>query len=189
MWQGFIHRGTNLICSFNMYAPPLSLLSNVGKASYTMRASIFVDVPYWPFYSTDKFFSCVVSGSFTLVKISQSHGLVLGEYGACFRVSHCQRRKRSVTAAAVWLLALSSGMMGFCTSKCRHFLLSSCDYDLFAKVKEPLRGTRYNKRDEVTRAVGRSIRNNKDGRADGVRRFPNFWQKVINKVDDYIEAT
>ena len=52
------------------------------------------------------------------------------------------------------------------------------DYDLFAKVKEPLLGTRYNTRDERVRAIGRSIRNiNKDGHADGVRRLPNIWRK------------
>ncbi|KAJ4445476.1 hypothetical protein ANN_07284 [Periplaneta americana] len=64
-----------------------------------------------------------------------------------------------------------------------------CNYDLFTKVKEPLRGTRYNTRDELFCALGRSIRNiNKDGRADGVRRLPNISQKVINKGGDYIEA-
>ena len=53
--------------------------------------------------------------------------------------------------------------------------MSPCDCDLFAKVKEPLRGTRYNTRDELIRAIGRSIRNiYKDGRADGVRRLPNI---------------
>ena len=36
------------------------LLPNIWKASYTIRASIFVDVPYWPPYSTDKFISCVI---------------------------------------------------------------------------------------------------------------------------------
>ena len=52
---------------------------------------------------------------------------------------------------------------------------SPWDYDLLAKVKEPLRGTRYNTRDELIHAIGRSIRNiNKDGRADGVRRLPNI---------------
>ncbi|KAJ4426670.1 hypothetical protein ANN_26468 [Periplaneta americana] len=57
--------------------------------------------------------------------------------------------------------------------------MSPCDYDLFTKVKEPLRGTRYNTRDELIRAIGRSIRNiNKDRRADGVRRLPNIWKKV-----------
>ena len=68
--------------------------------------------------------------------------------------------------------------------------MSPCDYDLFTKVKEPLRGTRYNTRDELTRAIVWSIWNiNKDGRADGVRCLPNIWQKVINKVGDYIEGT
>ncbi|KAJ4432604.1 hypothetical protein ANN_21227, partial [Periplaneta americana] len=44
---------------------------------------------------------------------------------------------------------------------------SPCDYDLFVKVKEPLRVTRYNTRDELLCAIGRSIWNiNKDGRAD-----------------------
>ena len=60
--------------------------------------------------------------------------------------------------------------------------MSPCDYDLFAKVKEPLRGTRYNIGDELIHAIGWTIGNiNKDGRADGVRRLPNIWQKVINK--------
>ncbi|KAJ4426936.1 hypothetical protein ANN_26735 [Periplaneta americana] len=67
--------------------------------------------------------------------------------------------------------------------------MSPCDYDLFTEVKEPLRGTRYNTRDELIRAKGRSIRNiNKDGRADGVRRLPNIWQKVINKVGENIKV-
>ena len=78
---------------------------------------------------------------------------------------------------------------GFCTTKCRRFLLSTCDYNLFAKVKEPRRGTRYNTRDELTSVIGRSIRNiNKYGHADGVRRLTNIWQKVINKGGDYIEG-
>ena len=67
--------------------------------------------------------------------------------------------------------------------KCRRFLLNPCDYDFFAQVKDPLRRTWYNTRDELIRAIRRSVRNiNKDGRADGVRRLPNIWQKVINKV-------
>ena len=68
--------------------------------------------------------------------------------------------------------------------------MSPCDYDLFAKVKEPLRGTRYNTRDDLNRAVRLSVRNiNKDGRGDDVRRLPNIWQKVINKGGDYVEGT
>ena len=61
---------------------------------------------------------------------------------------------------------------------------------LFAKEKEPLRGTRYNIRDELIRAIGRSIQNiNKDGGANGVRHLPNILQKTINKGGDYIEGT
>ena len=53
-----------------------------------------------------------------------------------------------------------------------------------------LRGTRYNTRDELIRDIGRSIQNiNKDGRADGVRRLPNIWLKVIGNGDEYIEGT
>ena len=37
------------------------------------------------------------------------------------------------------------------------------------------------------RAVKRNI--NKDGRADGVRRLPNIWKKVINKGGDYVKGT
>ena len=52
---------------------------------------------------------------------------------------------------------------------------------LFAKVKEPLRGTWYNTRDELIRAIGQAIRNiNKDGRAHDLR-LPNIWQMVLNK--------
>ena len=61
--------------------------------------------------------------------------------------------------------------------------MSPCDYDPFAKVKEPLRRTRYNTKDELIRAIGWSIRNiKKDGRSDSVRRLPNLWQKMIKKV-------
>ena len=100
----------------------------------------------------------VPHGSFTLAKRSSSHGLILGKYGGCSRISHCLQRKRSVTAA-VWLLALLWRMMGLCTTKCHHFLLNPCDYNLFTKVKGPLRGTRYNTRNEFINAIGRSIRN------------------------------
>ena len=45
-------------------------------------------------------------------------------------------------------------------------------------------------RDELISIIVRSIRNmNKDGRADGVRRLPSIWQKVMNKGGDYIEGT
>ena len=57
--------GLQQLCTFNIVAPPsfYHRLSNVWKASYTISAPIFVDVPYWPLYSTDKIISCVVPGS------------------------------------------------------------------------------------------------------------------------------
>ena len=58
----WLHRGTTFMylqCSRHLI---YHLLPNVWKASYTISASIFVDVPYWPPYSTDKFISCVIPG-------------------------------------------------------------------------------------------------------------------------------
>ena len=55
--------GLQHLCIFNIVTPLIYLiLPNVWKASYTISASIFVDVPYWLPYSTDKFVSCVVPG-------------------------------------------------------------------------------------------------------------------------------
>jgi hypothetical protein len=67
--------------------------------------------------------------------------------------------------------------------------MSPCDYDLFAKMKVPLRGTRYNTREEIIRAVGRSLQDiNGNGRVDGVQRLPQIWQKVVHREGDYIEV-
>ena len=67
--------------------------------------------------------------------------------------------------------------------------MSSCDYDLLAKVKEPLWGTRYNIRDELIHIIGRSIQNiNKDGHSDGVWCVPNIWQKMINKGEAVLKV-
>ena len=53
--------------------------------------------------------------------------------------------------------------------------MSPCDYDFFAKMKEPLRGICYNTRETIIRAVGRSLLDiNKSGRDDGVRRLPQI---------------
>jgi hypothetical protein len=59
--------------------------------------------------------------------------------------------------------------------------MGPCDYHLFAKMKESLRGTRYSAREEIIGAVWRSLLDiNRSGRADGVRRLPQIWQKVVN---------
>jgi transposase len=59
--------------------------------------------------------------------------------------------------------------------------MSQCDYDLFAKMKEHLRGTHYDTREEIIGAVGRSLLDiNRSGHADGVRRLPQIWQKAVH---------
>ena len=61
-WHGCIHSGITVM--YLQYSRPLiyHLLPNVWKTSYTISASNFVDVPYWPPYRTDKFFSCIIPG-------------------------------------------------------------------------------------------------------------------------------
>ena len=61
-WQGFIHRGTAFMYLQSSRSLIYHFFRNVCKAPYTISASIFVYVPYWPPYSTDKFNSCVVPG-------------------------------------------------------------------------------------------------------------------------------
>ena len=110
------------LCTFKIVAPLMyHLFPNAWKASYTISASIFDDVPYWPPYSKDKFIYCVVPGPSRwffhfgeAVVITWTH---IGE----------ERCKRSVMTAAVWL-CVAWRMMGFCTTKCRRFLLSAMLY-------------------------------------------------------------
>ena len=67
--------------------------------------------------------------------------------------------------------------------------MSPCDYDLLAKMKEPLRGSRYNTRDERIRAIERSLGNINKGRcAYDVWSLPNLWQKEINKGATILKA-
>ena len=61
-WHGFIHRNTTFMYLQYSRPPYLSLLPNVWKASYTTSASIFINVPFWPPYSMDKFISCAIPG-------------------------------------------------------------------------------------------------------------------------------
>jgi hypothetical protein len=57
-----------------------------------------------------------------------------------------------------------------------------------SKMKEPLQATYYNTREEIIRAIGRSLLDiNRSGRADGIR-LPQIWQNVVHMGDDYIEG-
>ena len=60
--RSFIHSGKTFIYFKNSRSLNYHFFLNVWKASYTISASIIVDVPYQPPYSTDKFISCVLPG-------------------------------------------------------------------------------------------------------------------------------
>ena len=133
-----------------------------------------------------------ISSSFVLYRVSRSGSLILVKRS----YSHKLRRKRwhlVVQNPIILLDSARSHTTAFVTDLLRHWQweiledpaysphMSRCYYDLFVKVKEPLRGTRYNTRDELIYVIRFSIWNvNKGGRADGVRRLPNIWRQVIN---------
>ncbi|KAL4154328.1 hypothetical protein QTP88_000207 [Uroleucon formosanum] len=67
--------------------------------------------------------------------------------------------------------------------------LSPPDFDLFPKLKEPLRGIRFPNLDILNEEVSRRIRElNKDGVLCGIQALPKRWQSCIDKQGDYIEA-
>jgi transposase len=66
--------------------------------------------------------------------------------------------------------------------------MSPCDYDLFCKLKQPMRGSRYPSLIALNSAVTRRIRElNFNRMVDGVRDLPNRWKRVIEAEGDYIE--
>ena len=67
--------------------------------------------------------------------------------------------------------------------------LSPPDFDLFPKVKEPLRGVRYDDLDELYVAVNAVVKDiNKGCLATGVRDLPKRWKSAIASAGDYIEG-
>ena len=192
-WHGFIHTGTTFMyLQYSLRPLIYNRLPNVWKASYTISASVFVDVPYWPPSSTDKFISCVVPGLSQWflyfgeeIVIAWTH---IGWVRWMFQNLPLPEAQefRDNSGVAPCIVMKKNGVL---FTKCRRVLLSPCDYDLFAKMKEPLRGIRDNTKDELIRAIGRSKRNiNKDECANGVRHLPYIWQQMINKEGDYIEG-
>ena len=62
-------------------------------------------------------------------------------------------------------------------------LQGPCDFDLFSKMKEPLRGIRFRTAPEILQAVDRSIRTiNTTGAAKGILRLPHRWQRVVQML-------
>ena len=67
--------------------------------------------------------------------------------------------------------------------------MSPPDFDLFPKLKEPMRGHSFSSLEEVSAAVTRAIRGlNKSGTLIGIENLPKRWDVVIEKQRDYIEG-
>jgi hypothetical protein len=61
-------------------------------------------------------------------------------------------------------------------------------FDLFHKLKEPMRGHRFSSLEEVSAAVTRAIRGpSESGTLNGIANLPKRWDAVIEKQGDYIE--
>ena len=109
--------GIQHLCTFSIVAPLFYHVCQMFGRRRTPSARPFllmfrIDRPIARISSSLVSFRVPRSGYFTVAKRSSSHGLISGEYGGCSRISHCQHRKRYVTAA-VWLLSLSWRMIGF----------------------------------------------------------------------------
>ena len=67
--------------------------------------------------------------------------------------------------------------------------LSPPDFDLFPKLKEPLRGIRYESLDELECALNREVRRiNFGSLATSIQALPKRWNSVIQSRGDYFEG-
>lgn len=66
--------------------------------------------------------------------------------------------------------------------------MSPSDYDLFQKLKEPLRGVRFKDLTTLNNAVSRCIRKlNSGSLLNSIQRLLERWRRVIESQGDYIE--
>ena len=62
-------------------------------------------------------------------------------------------------------------------------------FDLFPKLKKPLRGKRFRSTEEVSNEVTRvTRRSNNEGVLTAIQDLPKSWTAVINHNGDYIEG-
>ena len=67
--------------------------------------------------------------------------------------------------------------------------MSPPDFDLFGKLKEPLRGQRFRSLDDVKAAAKRVLQQlDRNGALTGVQRLPDRWAKVVELRGEYIEG-
>ena len=145
------------LCTFNIVAPPP--FAKCLEGIIHISASIFVDVLYWPPYSMDKFISCVVLrplqwffhfGEEIVITRTQEKTTILGGTEPHHSSWQC---KESHCCCHGCLAPFSMGDSGTSIVLTQY---ESMWLRFFAKVKEPLRGTQYNTRDELILAIGNS---------------------------------
>jgi hypothetical protein len=76
----------------------------------------------------------------------------------------------------------------FLQNKSKSGGLSPPDFDLFPKLRKPLRGKRFRSIEGVSNEVTRVIRHiNNEGVQAGIQELPKRWTAVIKHIGDYIE--
>jgi histone-lysine N-methyltransferase SETMAR len=66
--------------------------------------------------------------------------------------------------------------------------LAPCDYWLFSRVKNHLRGKRFQSEDDINTAVTASLRRvTKDEYKAAIDRLPRRWEKCVDSAGAYIE--
>jgi hypothetical protein len=184
------------IHSFSIIVPHVyHLLPNLWKVSYAIRASTSVDVQQWPPYSMNNLHSRVVTFS--------SQRCRLLEFPASSSSSSTQEKGTTLVGNEPIILQDNGGAHTANAVKdlrrCWRWAIlehppylpnvSECDYDLFADIREPLRGTRYSTREEIIRALERSLLDmNRSAHADCIQPLAQIWQKVVHVGGDYIEG-
>ena len=67
--------------------------------------------------------------------------------------------------------------------------LSPCDYHLFPKMKELIRGVRFQTVEDISEAVSAQLKTlQKNGLQGGVPRLPHRWNSCIDVLGDYFEG-
>ena len=66
--------------------------------------------------------------------------------------------------------------------------LSPPDFNLFPKLKEPMRGKRYATLEDLSVAVKAQIRSLNNEGLEGIEKLPQRWESVIRSKGDYIEG-
>ena len=67
--------------------------------------------------------------------------------------------------------------------------LSPCDFFLFAAIKEPLRGQRFQSQEDINAAWKASIDQvNAAGTEQGIMRLPHLWEKCVAADGAYFES-